>query len=332
VTLAGVNTYTGDTVISGGTQALVGAGSIATSNQVNLTAAAGTFDISGTTAGATITTLAGIANSHVTLGAQTLTLSNASTTYAGVIQGTGGLTIAGGTQVLTGANTYSGGTVISGATLNVNADAALGATSGSVTLNGGTFQLGASLNTDAARKFVLNTTANTIYTNGFNGTIGGQVTGTGGFTKVGTGTLALSGTNTYSGGTVISAGTLNVNADAALGATSGGVILNGGTFQLGASLNTDAARTFTLDATTNTIDTNGFNGTIFGQVKGAGGFTKVGAGTLTLSAANTYAGGTTISAGTLALSGAGTLGAATNSTVITGGTLDLGTTTQTPAR
>ena len=53
------------------------------------------------------------------LGAQTLTLTNASDTFSGVISGQGGgLTIAGGTETLTGTNTYTGATTInSGATL-----------------------------------------------------------------------------------------------------------------------------------------------------------------------------------------------------------------------
>jgi autotransporter-associated beta strand protein len=119
-TLTGTNSYTGATLISGGTLALTGTGSIANSSQVNLTNAAATFDISGTSAGATITTLAGVANSHVALGAQTLTLSNGSTSYAGIIQGTGGLATTGGTQTLTGANTYTGATTINGGTLVVN--------------------------------------------------------------------------------------------------------------------------------------------------------------------------------------------------------------------
>ena len=64
--------------------------------------AAGTFDISGTSSGATITTLNGVANSDVTLGGQTLTISSGSTASAGIIQGTGGLTgLTGGTQTLT---------------------------------------------------------------------------------------------------------------------------------------------------------------------------------------------------------------------------------------
>jgi len=86
---------------------------------VNLANAAGTFDIAGTTAGATITTLNGVANSHVTLGARTLTISNGSTTYAGVIQGSGGLALTGGTQTLAGANTYTGATNVNGGTLGL---------------------------------------------------------------------------------------------------------------------------------------------------------------------------------------------------------------------
>lgn len=57
--------------------------------------------------------------------------------------------------------------------------------------------------------------------------------------------------------------------------------------------------------------------------------TKAGDGTLILSAANTYTGGTTLNVGTLALAGSGTLGGLTGTTTVKGGTLDLGTTTQT---
>ena len=94
----------------------------------------GIFDISGTTAGASITTLDGAG--QVSVGAQTLTLTNASGTFSGVIQdagavaGTGGgLTIAAGTENLTGTNTYTGPTTIDvGATLKLGA----GGTTGTV--------------------------------------------------------------------------------------------------------------------------------------------------------------------------------------------------------
>ena len=100
--------------------ALSGTGSIAASSQVNVAAAAGTFSIAGTTAGATITTLNGVANSNVTLGTQTLTISNGSTTYAGIIGGTGGLSLTAGTETLSGTNTYTGATTINGGTLEVD--------------------------------------------------------------------------------------------------------------------------------------------------------------------------------------------------------------------
>ena len=135
LTLTGNSTYTGGTTISAGTLALSGSGSIASSSQVNVSNAAGTFDISGTSSGATIATLNGVTNSHVTLGGQTLTISNGSTTYAGIIQGTGGLTVTGGTQILTGDNTYTGGTTISAGTLQIGSGGTTGSVAGDIVDN-----------------------------------------------------------------------------------------------------------------------------------------------------------------------------------------------------
>jgi autotransporter-associated beta strand protein len=76
LTLAGTNGYTGATTISVGTLALAGTGSIAASTQVNLTNASTAFDISGTSAGASIVSLNGVSGSNVTLGTKTLTITN----------------------------------------------------------------------------------------------------------------------------------------------------------------------------------------------------------------------------------------------------------------
>ncbi|WP_448043666.1 autotransporter domain-containing protein [Bradyrhizobium liaoningense] len=133
-TLTGTNTYTGVTNINSGTLALAGTGSIANSSSVNLNSAASVFDISATTADATVTSLSGVAGSAVALGNQTLALSNASGTFGGAISGSGGLTLDGGTERLTGISTYTGATTINGGTLLV--DGSIASSSG-VTANSG---------------------------------------------------------------------------------------------------------------------------------------------------------------------------------------------------
>ncbi|MBU3543286.1 autotransporter-associated beta strand repeat-containing protein, partial [Polynucleobacter sp. MWH-Loch1C5] len=137
VVLTGNNTYTGITTISAGTLALSGSGSIATSSKL---VANGTFDISGTSSGADIKSLDG--SGSVVLGSKTLNLTAANDAFAGVISGTGGLTLASGTQTLSGTNTYTGGTTINGGTLALGANNVL-ADSGDVTVAGGTFNIGA---------------------------------------------------------------------------------------------------------------------------------------------------------------------------------------------
>ena len=119
-TLSGINTYAGATTVNAGTLALTGNGSIAPSS-VNVANAGSLFDISGTTSGAGITSLSGVAGGSVILGGKTLTLSNASGTFDGAIGGAGGgLALTAGSETLTGTNTYTGSTTINGGTLLVN--------------------------------------------------------------------------------------------------------------------------------------------------------------------------------------------------------------------
>lgn len=109
------NNYLGATAVdTGATLALSGAGSIASSAGLVVN---GTFDISGTSAGATVNTLTGAG--QVNLGAQTLTINNAASSFAGsfadggIRGGTGGaLAITGGSQTLSGVNTFTGATTI----------------------------------------------------------------------------------------------------------------------------------------------------------------------------------------------------------------------------
>jgi autotransporter-associated beta strand protein len=68
--------------------------------------------------------------------------------------------------------------------------------------------------------------------------------------------------------------------------------------------------------------------TVSGALSGTTAVAKVGAGSVTLSGANTYTGTTSVNSGTLALSGIGKLGNVSNPLVVFGGTLDLGGTSQ----
>ena len=124
--------------------------------------------------------------------------------------------------------------------------------------------------------------------------------------KAGTGTWTLSGTNTYTGGTTLSAGILGINATAALG-TTGNITFSGGTMQFASGgSGADYSARIKNSASAMILDTNGLSATFAGAMDSSntGGLTKNGTGTLSLSAANTYTGGTTINGGTLALSGA----------------------------
>ena len=135
------------------------------------------------------------------------------------------------------------------------------------------------------------------------------------------------------GATLTIAGTLTVNNNTVTGGNGGtgaaGTAEDGSAFGDGVFLQGSGTLTFNPD----TGNTQTLANTITDQA-GSGGtgswaLTKNGAGTLTLSAANSYSGATNLSAGTLSLSGSGTLGNAAGALNLTGGTLDLGTTTQT---
>ena len=130
--------------------------------------------------------------------------------------------------------------------------------------------------------------------------------GTGGFTKNGAGILALTGINTYTGPTVINNGELNVGSS---GALSSGTTLsfNGGSLQYSNSNQTDYSPQFSTTAgQAYSIDTNGQN-VSFAMALGSigGSLTKLGSGTLTLSAPAAYSGATSVNAGTLAIAGLG---------------------------
>jgi len=135
--------------------------------------------------------------------------------------------------------------------------------------------------------------------------ITGTFDGTGSLTKMGIGTLTLFGASTYSGGTLLNSGVLAVVSEANLGDSAGALTFNGGTLKTLAGITSTRSIILNTDGTWNS---NGVNSSSAGVISGNGGLVKIGTGTLTLSGANSYAGGTDIEGGVLAVDTGGSLG------------------------
>ena len=225
-------------------------------------------------------------------------------TVSGPVGGSGGLTLIGsGTLVLVGSSTYSGGTTISSGLLQVGNNAALGPGTAALAVNGGTLDLhgysaglgalggGGTIDNLSGSGSSCLTIGNTNSSSTFSGTIqntAGQVS----LVKAGAGALVLAGNNTYTGGTTIAGGTLQVGNGGASGAISGDVLDN-------SCLVLNRADTATLA----------------GNVSGAGGLVQSGAGVFVITGSNAYGGGTTISAGTLQVGNGGASGSLVGSIV-----------------
>jgi autotransporter-associated beta strand protein len=134
--------------------------------------------------------------------------------------------------------------------------------------------------------------------------------------KTGAGRLVLSAANTYSGGTTVEAGTLQISTMDNLG--SGAVTLNGGTLAVTETIATN--RAMSVGTNNGTLDVaSGKALTVSGVVAGAGNLSKTSAGRLVLSGANTHSGGTTVEAGVLQVAANNNLG--TGALTLNGGTL-----------
>ena len=141
------------------------------------------------------------------------------------------------------------------------------------------------------------------------------IQGGGGIYKQGAGTLTLggAGANIYSGGTTLDAGNVNIAKVNALG--TGPLTISGGNLNIGGFNQTVGAVSLfggSISGTTGLLNGSAYqvqSATIGAQLGGTGALTKSGAGTATLTASNSYSGGTVINGGTLAvnnLTGSGT--------------------------
>ena len=319
VSLNGVNSYSGNTTISGGTLAIGSAG------QLNSGSYSGNITDNG------------ILNYN----------SSASQTLSGIISGTGSLFQNGsGTLTLSGANSsanngFSGGVNFNTGRINFNNNNAAG--TGTITVGSGATDFSSTVNGIVLPNSIsLSSGANPLYyaTSGNSIDQTGVISGLGGLTRsdTGAGTVQLSGANTFSGGLTITSRGINFNNPQAAGtgnltigdpsaAPANTIQLNAATSLTGANAMTNAVawnQDFTLLAVNNlefsgpvtvssgarTVTVN--NGkilTLSGQVSGgAGGITIAGLGTVrlgstTANANNTYTGQTTVT-GTLQLNNA----------------------------
>jgi autotransporter-associated beta strand protein len=194
-------------------------------------------------------------------------------TYGGIISGTGSVSQLGaGTTTFTGNQAYTGGTLISAGTLQLG--------------NGGT---GGSIVGDVTNHGALSINRSDTVT------LPGLISGSGRLVQAGTGTTILTANNTYTGGTTITAGTLQLGSGTGGGDVAGNVVNQGILI-----FNRSDSRTFA------------------GLISGGGAVEQRGSGTTTLTADQTYTGGTTISGGTLQLGDGGTTGNVTGPIVDNG--------------
>ncbi len=302
--LNATNTYAGGTSLGAGTLVIgnssaLGSGTLtvtggsvaATGTQIttNLVNANGDFAIGGTGAltlgDMTLNANRNITNNNTisttTLGyisgtTRNLTISgNGNTEVAGVIgTTTGTLTKNGsGSLTLSASNTYTGITTINGGTLQLG--------------NGGSFgSIGstASIINNAALAFNLDSPL----------TVNKIISGTGSVTQKGTGFSTLSVANSYTGSTIVSAGTLSVGVTANLGAPAANLVFDGGTLQItGTALTSFAgighAVSFNLNKNVYLDIANTNNTFVVDQVlnQGTGRFYKYGLGTAILTQSNT---------------------------------------------
>ena len=170
-----------------------------------------------------------------------------------------------------------------------------------------------------------NTVVNNLGTGTF--TISSVIEGTGSLSHSGTGQMLLNAANTYSGGLTVNGGTVlfgnnNANGSGTLRLNGGSIqasggsrtineaVTVGGNFAVTGSQDLTLSGAMSLGGSQRTITVSNTQDTIFsGVISGSGGFTKEGAGSLTISGTNTFTGMTNVNNGLLLMDSSAVNGA-----------------------
>ncbi|MDR7333856.1 filamentous hemagglutinin N-terminal domain-containing protein [Roseateles asaccharophilus] len=357
LTLQTAQGYTGGTRIRSGTLVLQGPDAQAGSGAVKLEAA-GTLDLrDGARLGAELVIQGGtVMNSAgggtlagpVTLQSDLRVLTRAPlarAARAGLLAGGEGLTISGaigdggagwglrldggGTLSLAAANHYSGATQVNAGTLRADAAGALPATSAiqlaaDARLVLGHDQTAGSLSGAGAvdlGAFTLATGAD-----GSDTRFDGDISGTGGLTKTGSGRFTLGGNGAHDGATRVAGGELLLAGANALNERTAVSVDAGATLTVQQDIRLGSlAGAGTVDVQTAqlAVGANGGSTRFDGRLTGRGGLVKLGAGEFTLAGRHDLAGDVQVAAGRLQLDGAGVLPTTTGVGVAAGATLAL---------
>ncbi len=233
--------------------------------------------------------------------------------------GSGTLTVRG-----ENANSFASAIRIEGGLINFDGGDSLG--SGSIVLDGGGLQWGDASSFDiSSRLEALGAAGGTFDTNGNDVLLSGAIGGSGSLTKAGAGVLDLLGPASYSGATIVQAGTLRQGSSGGF-VQNGAYVIDGGALDLNSvglsmgSLSGSGGQVL-LGGADLLVD-QALDTSYAGAISGSGGLSKLGAGLLLLEGNNDYSGLTQVSDGTLRQGGAGGF-VAGGSYLVSGGVLDL---------
>ena len=329
--LSGTNTYTGLTLVTGGTLSISSDSNLGGTNGTfaNLTSSTGSSSVTYTgslpTGFVVGSTILGRTVTAINTGTSTITLSG--NANANLTTGTASWAY---TSVAASQYDTSGLWLSSGGVLQATSSFSLSETNGTTTATrrvtigngGGGFDV---------------TGANTL-------TVPGTINATGMMSKSGTGTLVLSGANSITAGVTIEDGTVRLGNANALGATATSNLIFGSESGTAPKLqlnNYDAKVTSLVSSNTNAVVENGaagtktltvyngadntFAGILQNGSAGVLALAKTGGGTLTLTNTNTYTGTTTVSNGELQVGSAGTGTTGTGAVTVQSGATILGT-------